>query len=295
MSTNLIVLLAAGAAAALLGGTLGFHRLVSAGYPRSRALAVEAVAAIGCIGAVQSYTALRGLALLGDLPDWLATVAPATVDLFAPVMGLAALEARRDGRDRYAERLALGYSVAAVLANLSAAALDASSHPEYTAARVALVAAWHTAPVVTFLFGSHWLIRRHAIVGQADGLAELRAELAAISAERDRAGSGREAAERSLSALRAELERAQAGAGPARGRRAGPRSAQPSRRAPAGARREEMRALLEAPGGRELTGDELGTRLGIDAGYARRLRAEVLGAEAASPLALVNAGVGAQP
>jgi hypothetical protein len=36
-----------------------------------------------------------------------------------------------------------------------------------------------------------------------------------------------------------------------------------------------MRAVLAEPGGRALSGKELGARLGIDPGYARRLRSEV--------------------
>jgi hypothetical protein len=144
---------------ALLVAYLVAWRLMAAGYTWADALVIEAVAVIGGIGAIQSYTALRWLALLGDLPEWLADVAPATVDLFAVVMGLAALRARRaDTRDRYADGLALGYSVAAVLANLAAAGLDVSQHQQYTAALAAVVLLAHTAPVVTFLLGSHWLM-----------------------------------------------------------------------------------------------------------------------------------------
>ena len=46
-------------------------------------------------------------------------------------------------------------------------------------------------------------------------------------------------------------------------------------RAPEGVRHAQVRALLAEPGGHALTGRALGERLGIDAGYARRLRAEV--------------------
>jgi len=131
---------------------------------------VESVSVIGAIGAVQSYTALRWLALLGDLGDWLADVAPATVDLFAVAMGLAALRARRSrDRDGYADGLALGYSVAAGGANLAAGWLDVSQHG-YTGARVAVVLVAHTAPVITFLLGSHWLMRRSG-AGHASGVA----------------------------------------------------------------------------------------------------------------------------
>jgi hypothetical protein len=63
----------------------------------------------------------------------------------------------------------------------------------------------------------------------------------------------------------------------------------PPRRLPAGARHEQVRALLAKPGGRALTGEEIADSLGIDAGYARRLRAEVTGGESAPPLALVGA------
>jgi hypothetical protein len=48
------------------------------------------------------------------------------------------------------------------------------------------------------------------------------------------------------------------------------------KRVPRGERIAQMRALLDEPGGRALTSEEVGERLGLDAGYARKLRAEVL-------------------
>jgi Protein of unknown function (DUF2637) len=58
------------------------------------------------------------------------------------------------------------------------------------------------------------------------------------------------------------------------------RSARVTKRASRGTRHEEVRALLAEPGGRALTGREIGERLGIDAGRARSLRAEVERADA---------------
>jgi hypothetical protein len=52
------------------------------------------------------------------------------------------------------------------------------------------------------------------------------------------------------------------------------------KRAANGSRADQMRALLAEPGGRALTGTELGARLGIDAGRARSIRAEVERADA---------------
>jgi hypothetical protein len=183
VNTDLLALQAGGALAALLVAYVVARRLMAAGYSWADALVVEAVAVIGGIGAVQSYTALRWLALLGDLPEWRTRRRP-PVDLFAVVMGLAALRARRAGaRDCYADRLALGYSVAAVLANLAAAGLDVSQHPQYTAARAVVVLLAHAGPVVTFLLGSHWLMGRRMDAGtvtSADG--------AAPSGAADRAG-----------------------------------------------------------------------------------------------------------
>jgi hypothetical protein len=154
----------AGGLVALLASYLMARRLIAAKYTAADALVIEAIALIGGIGAVQSYTALRWLALWGDLSEPLADVAPATVDVFAVAMGYAALWARRQGkdaRDRYADWLALSYSVAAVAANLAAAAIDVSDH-RYSAARALVVLLWHVAPVITFLLGSHWLMRRPA-------------------------------------------------------------------------------------------------------------------------------------
>jgi hypothetical protein len=77
--------------------------------------------------------------------------------------------------------------------------------------------------------------------------------------------------------------RTQKAAVPERAKRAGnDRAESAPKRAPNGSRADEMRALLAEPGGRALTGDELGARLGIDPGYARRLRAEVERADAES-------------
>jgi hypothetical protein len=88
-------------------------------------------------------------------------------------------------------------------------------------------------------------------------------------------------------------ERAVGGSAPS-GRAKSARSPRPQRaastapkRLPAGARHDQVRALLAEPGGRALTGEEIAARLGIDAGYARRLRAEVTDAESAPSLAMV--------
>jgi hypothetical protein len=170
VSTNVVVLAAVVGVAALLAAYLVARRLIAAGYTAADALVIEAIALIGSIGAVQSYTALRWLAVWGDLAEPVADVAPATVDVFAVAMGYAAFSARRrkqGARDRYADLLALSYSVAAVLANLAAAGIDVSDHG-YTGPRVAVVLLWHVAPVITFLLGSHWLMRRPVIQPDPD-------------------------------------------------------------------------------------------------------------------------------
>jgi hypothetical protein len=208
---TLIELAVAGVLAVLVVASLVARQLMKAGYPWADALVIEAVALIGGIGAVQSYTALRWLAQLGDLPEWQAAVAPATVDLFAAVLGLAALSARRRGaRDRYADWLALCYSVAAVLANLAAAGFDVSQH-DTTGPQVAVVLLAHTAPVVTFLLGSHWLMRRR-VETTADPVAEVaaaRAELAeaqrALEVERAAAADLRQALEEAQAIDRADV------------------------------------------------------------------------------------------
>jgi hypothetical protein len=285
MSTNLIAILAGGGLVALLAAVVAARCLMAAGYVWADALVIEAVALIGAIGAVQSYTSLRWLALLGDLPEWMADIAPATVDVIAAVFGLAALSARRRGpRDRYADWLALGYSVAAVLANVAAAAFDVSTHPDYSWARIGVVLLWHTAPVVTFLLGSHWLMRRRVEVRDVGAeVASLRAELeearAQVEESRRALVDGRQLASRRAASLtegRTEPE-------PKRSR-----SGSESGGARTGARHAEMRALLAEPGGHALTGKEIGERLGIDPGYARRLRGEVLEAEHAPALAVVS-------
>jgi hypothetical protein len=164
MSRDYMAVAVVGGLTALLASYLMARRLIAVKYTMADALVIEAIALIGGIGAVQSYTALRWLALWGDLSEPLADVAPATVDVFAVSMGYAALWARRQGkdaRDRYADWLALSYSVAAVAANLAVAAIDVSDHG-YGTARAAVVLFWHVAPVITFLLGSHWLMRRPA-------------------------------------------------------------------------------------------------------------------------------------
>lgn len=76
--------------------------------------------------------------------------------------------------------------------------------------------------------------------------------------------------------IRADLAKRDARAG----QRPTKRRARTSKRAANGTRHDQMRALLAEPGGRSLTGRELGERLGIDAGRARSLRAEVERADA---------------
>src|SRR5262249_41565894 len=67
------------------------------------------------IGWLQSYVSLRALALRGHEPGWEAATWPAVLDVFALVMGLAAVRARRERQpDRYAEVLVSVYSLAAI-------------------------------------------------------------------------------------------------------------------------------------------------------------------------------------
>ncbi len=292
MSTNLTVLAGAGGLMTLLAAGLVARRLMRAGYPWAEALAVEAVALIGGIGAVQSYMALRWLLLWGDLTEWLADVAPATVDLFGPVMGLVALSARRRGEpDRYADNLALGYSIAAVLANLAAAGFDVSAHG-YEGARVAVVLLAHTAPVTTFLLGAHYLMRRAAGPTARKATERERSEHAAAPApvvtlasarpERGELPPATDGGPAETAELRAQVRADLAQRVARRARAESARSTAPNgraktapRRAPNGSRADQVRALLAEPDGSALTGDEIGARLGIDPGYARRLRSEV--------------------
>jgi hypothetical protein len=181
-SLTLVVLLGAGGLVVLVSAYVVARCLTNAGYTWADSWVIEAIAVIGGIGGVQSYTALRWLAVLGDIPDPLSNVAPATVDLFAVAMGYAALTYRRrhpGERDRYADWLALSYSVAAVLANLAAAGLDVADN-RISGPRVAVVLLWHVAPVITFLLGSHWLMRRSrpALERETQNVPELVAEAA---------------------------------------------------------------------------------------------------------------------
>lgn len=66
----------------------------------------------------------------------------------------------------------------------------------------------------------------------------------------------------------------------------GKRAQTAPKREPRAAQRDRVRAVLAEPGGRELTGAEIATRLELDPSYVRKLRQEVL-AENAPALSLV--------
>lgn len=268
-ASSLIAAMTGGAVVALLVASLVARRLMRAGYTWADALVIEAVAVIGGIGAVQSYTALRWLALFGDLDEWLADVAPATVDLFAVAMGLAALRARRnDRRDRYADGLALGYSVAAVLANLAAAGLDVSTHG-YTGARVGVVLLAHTAPVVTFLLGSHWLMRRPAVERPGSTTTDAEASVH-VDSEAGRAGP----------AAGQSRDTTETSAGPDIG--ADTSALGPPVRLPRGAARAQVRRLV-ARRGEDATVDLVVAKTGVSRRHAARLLREARGLHVVDP------------
>lgn len=147
---------------ALGGAWAGLLALMRHGHDWIDALTIEVVTAIGAIGGAQSYVAMRQLALNGGLPEWEADTWPAVIDMFAVVMGLAALRGSGAGRkDVYATTLALIYSLAAVFGNLAIGWEQVQQdHLSGFAAIFTMVA--HGAPVATMLLGAHWLMRRSA-------------------------------------------------------------------------------------------------------------------------------------
>lgn len=149
--TPMLLLVISAAAAGLLVAALAGRLLVRHGHDWTDAVAIEGIAAIGAIGWLQSYVSLRALALSGHEPAWEADTWPAVLDVFALVMGLAAVRARREGRpDRYAEVLAAIYSLAAIAGNV------------WTSLPDPVTVAVHGLPPLTMVVGWHWLLRRSA-------------------------------------------------------------------------------------------------------------------------------------
>jgi hypothetical protein len=105
---NAALLLAVAAPAGLLLATLAGWLLVRHGHHWTDAVAIEGIAAIGAIGWLQSYVSLHALALRSHEPGWEAATWPAVLDVFALVMGLAAVRARWEGQPRPLRRGAGG-------------------------------------------------------------------------------------------------------------------------------------------------------------------------------------------
>lgn len=147
---------------AIGGAWAGLLALMRHGHDWIDALTIEVVTLIGAIGGAQSYVAMRELALNGGLPEWQADTWPAVIDMFAVVMGLAALRGSGAGRrDVYATALALIYSLAAVFGNL-AIGWEQVQHDHLSGFAAIFTMVAHGAPVATMLLGAHWLMRRSA-------------------------------------------------------------------------------------------------------------------------------------
>ena len=108
-----------GVGVTVLLAALTVHALMRSGSDLVDAIAVVGVGMIAALGWVLSYVSLRELALAHGEPRWAATLWPACLDLFALVAGLVAIRARAEGqRDRYAELLALCYSLSVIAGNV---------------------------------------------------------------------------------------------------------------------------------------------------------------------------------
>lgn len=167
---------------ALGGAWAGMLGLMRHGHDWVDALTIEVVTLIGAVGGAQSYVAMRQLALNGGLPEWQADTWPAVIDMFAVVMGLAALRGSGAGRkDVYATTLALIYSLAAVFGNL-AIGWEQVQHDHLSGFSAIFTMVAHGAPVATMLLGAHWLMRRSAALA-ADTHATVRHRQAKPSEE----------------------------------------------------------------------------------------------------------------
>lgn len=251
---------------------------------------------------VISYDALSGAARDAGLPWLLSWLFPLATDGIIGVATPAQLELR-DRNAPWRVRAQIGFLlwaaiVFSVVGNASRASQLWSGISVYGIPLPTWNAVWLALPPLAYAGALHVLGLVHRYPSPAaESAAEtesvrLREELAETQRALLEARSALELSASSAADEPAHRELAKARPPRAPGSRAksAPSPNGAAKRLPAGARHEQVRALLAEPGGRALTGEEIAERLGIDAGYARRLRAEVLEAEGAPPLALVGAG-----
>jgi Protein of unknown function (DUF2637) len=166
-------------------------------------VALIGVCGLTCLGWVLSYTALRGLAMVGGFSGWAANLWPLCLDLFVFVATLAALaNGWRSRPTTYAWSLAVLYSAATVAGNVAAAGPDRLAEAVHATPAVTMVLAWH---LLSRLLLPAWRPGQRAMAG-----ASSRRELAAKDTPRrvrTRSGSGGRPARR-LAAVVGELERA---------------------------------------------------------------------------------------
>ena len=260
-----------------------------AGYTASYAGVVTAVGVIALGAAAQSYTNLVAFAQAGAAPwpsgrldqdhrlaellttvepSWAAYVWPIGLDVFAVMaygLSLHAREANR--RDRRLSAFALIYGALTLACQVVPVFPGATAIiGPYIPAVVRLL------PAATMLLAGYVLHReasrgRRAEDGHATDGAPAAAVEATVSAHSEERRDGVAARDLVPSAP------------PPRTPEARSKRAMDARRAPAGERQRQLRELLAEPEGRGLTSEQIGERLGINAGYARRLRAEVEGAD----------------
>ena len=119
VTASSIALATGGTGVTVLLAGLTVRALMRSGSDFVDAIAVVGVGLIAGLGWVLSYVSLRELALAHGEPPWASTLWPACLDLFALVAGLVAIRGRAEGRpDRYAELLALGYSLGVIAGNV---------------------------------------------------------------------------------------------------------------------------------------------------------------------------------
>jgi len=107
-------------------------------------VALVGVCGLTCLGWVLSYTALRGLAMVGGFSGWAANLWPLCLDLFVFVATLAALANRwRSRPTAYAWSMAVLYSAATVAGNVAAAGSDRLAEAVHATPAVTMVLAWH--------------------------------------------------------------------------------------------------------------------------------------------------------
>jgi hypothetical protein len=283
---------------------------IATGWTRRRATNVGTLI-LGLANGIISYDALSGAAHDAGLQAPFSLLFPLATDGIIGVATPAQL-LLRDRNAPWWARAQIGIMlwaaiVFSVVGNASRAAQVWSGITVYGVPVPTWHAVWLALPPLAYAGALHvlGLVHRYPVPGDlvadADAtrllaeseraLTEARAEVSSLVRSLTEARSEPPAEERARPEPSARAPKAES-APPSRAR-AGRAKSAPSpdgapKRLPAGARHEQVRALLAEPGGRDLTGDEIAARLGIDDGYARRLRAEVLEAESAPALALVG-------